>query len=110
MMDNKKTQYSLNKRINRFLARSGLFSIRWIINHIPYGLYKFISFFFVSASRALLSKKRKTAMESLRFAYGTEKTEEELVQIADDVFDTYAYGMIHLIYYLDRPEEMKEKI
>ena len=49
-------------------------------------------------------------MENLHIAFGAERTDEEIKQIANNCFDNLAIGMIELIYFIDRPKKIIEKV
>ncbi len=105
-MDFKKIRTSLL----RFLARSGLNTCSLIIKIMPaswlYGFAKSIG----SLGYHLAAKQRKIALESLRIAFGNEKTQAQLEQIARDCFILIAKSGVELIFLMDRPELLKRRV
>ena len=98
------------KKFNRAAARNTFYVLRWIIARLPYGLYKVLAHFFMALSYPLLNKKRKIALENLRVAFGNERSPEEIEQIFIRCYKHFARGMIDLIYFIDRPQEINEKV
>jgi KDO2-lipid IV(A) lauroyltransferase len=58
----------------------------------------------------LAVKQRNIALESLRIAFGQEKTESELAQIAKDCFTLIAKSGVELIFLMDKPELLKQRV
>ncbi|HLF17369.1 MAG TPA: lysophospholipid acyltransferase family protein [Candidatus Omnitrophota bacterium] len=98
------------KKFNRALARNTFYVLRWIIARLPYPLYKVLAHFFMALGFPLLNKKRKIALENLRIAFGNERSSEEIEQIYHKCYNHFARGMIDLIYFIDRPKEINEKV
>lgn len=98
------------KQAQRATGRYALIVIRGLVSRMPYDVYKSISGFLMFAGRPLLLKKKRIAMESLRIAYGNEKSEAELTEIANSCFENFGRGMVDLIYFIDRPDLIKEKV
>ncbi|MBF0385283.1 MAG: hypothetical protein HQL27_05370 [Candidatus Omnitrophica bacterium] len=98
------------KRIKRALARALLISCRWIIRRLPYPVYKTFMGFFVFLGRCFMSRMEKFAYESLKIAFEGEKSEQEIQNIAKKCFNNFGRGMIDMIYFADRPDEILGKI
>jgi len=64
----------------------------------------------MAVGRPLLNKKRLLALRNLKTAFGREKDERQIKKIADDCFNNFGKGMIDLIWFLDRPKQILEKV
>ena len=56
------------------------------------------------------SKHRKIALESLRIAFGKEKSPQELDRIARDCFTYLAKSAVELMFFFDKPFLLKDKV
>lgn len=96
--------------ISRFLAWFGLNVCSLIIKFMPatciYGFAKNIG----SLGYLLAVKQRRIALESLRMAFGQEKSELEIQRIARDCFILIAKSGVELIFLMDRPELLKQRV
>jgi KDO2-lipid IV(A) lauroyltransferase len=105
-MDSKKVR----KSIGRFFGWIGLSYCSLIIKFIPgsclYGFAKGIS----SIGYRIARKQRNIALESLTFAFGQEKSAQEIEQIAKDCFTSMAKSGIELMFLMDRPEQLKQRV
>ena len=105
-MDFKKIRTS----ISRFLAWLGLNVCSLIIKFMPaawiYGFANSIG----SLGYLLAAKQRRIALESLRIAFGQEKSEVEIQRIARDCFILIAKSGVELIFLMDRPELLKQRV
>ncbi|MGA2774889.1 MAG: lysophospholipid acyltransferase family protein [Candidatus Omnitrophota bacterium] len=105
-MDYKKIRTS----ISRFLARFGLRICLFIVKLSPscclYGFANAIAF----VGYRLASKQRKIALDSLKIAFGNEKSAPELERIAKDCFIYMAKSAIELMYLMGRPQALKERV
>lgn len=105
-MDTKKVK----KHVSRLLGWLGLNFCSLIVKLIPFSwLYK------IAASVAFVgyhiaSKQRKIALESLGIAFGKDKTQDEIKRIALDSFLYMAKSGIELLFLLDRPNLLKERV
>ena len=55
-------------------------------------------------------KQREIALESLNLAFGKEKTPQEIQQIARDCFTFIAKASLELMFLMDRPALLKERV
>jgi len=105
-MDVKKIRTS----ISRFLAWLGLKVCSLIIKFMPatwiYGFAKNIG----SLGYLVAAKQRRIALESLRMAFGQEKSEVEIERIARDCFILIAKSGVELIFLMDRPQLLKQRV
>ncbi len=58
----------------------------------------------------LVRKKRKIALESLTIAFGQEKTQEQIKEIAKECFVYMAKSGVEIIYLLDNLRFLKERV
>ena len=107
---NFRPETSFQKRILRTVARNALYVTRRIIRFLPYPVFRFFIFFFIAIGRPIIKKKKRIAMENLHTAFAGEKTEQEINRIADHCFAGLGSGMIELIYFLDHPKKIIEKV
>ncbi len=103
-------QPKITTRLQRSLARNALYSTRWLISRMPHFVFKFFFICFMAVGRPLLNKKRLLALRNLKTAFGREKDERQIKKIADDCFNNFGKGMIDLIWFLDRPKQILEKV
>lgn len=98
-MDSKK----ISKSISRFFAWLGFWLCSLIIRLIPgrylYGFAKHIA----NLGYCLVNKQRNIALESLAFAFGQDKSRQEIEKIAKDCFTFMAKSAVELMFLLDRP-------
>lgn len=99
-----------HKEFLRAIGRNMLFISRWIISRLPYPVFRILTPFFVAIGQPLIKRKKSIVLENLHTAFGGEKTEQEINSILGRYFDTIGFGMIELIYFLDRPEKIIEKV
>ena len=105
-MDSKK----IRKSISRFFGLVGFTLCSLTIKFIPapslYGFTRYVS----SLGYIIARKQRKIALESLSFAFGKEKTKQEIEQIARDCFTYIAKTGVEVLSLMDRPALIKERI
>ncbi len=98
------------KVFERAVGRYSLLSARWIISHLPEGSFKMTSRILTVLGWPILFKKRRLTIENLTNAFGKEKSAKEIDQISWDCFQNFARGMVELIYFADRPDEIRKKV
>jgi Kdo2-lipid IVA lauroyltransferase/acyltransferase len=99
-----------HQKFLRAIARNGLIGVRAIVRRLPYGVFRLLKPALIAIGRPLLKKKKRILMQNLRLAFGSEKTDEEIGFIADRCLDNFGAGMIELIYFLDRPQRVIDKV
>src|SRR3989338_5290422 len=105
-MDSKK----IRKGIGRFFGWSGLAFCSLIIKFIPGRLlYNFAGYLAILGYH-IARKQRNVALESMSIAFGREKTPEENEQIARDSFTFMAKAGAELLFLMDRPKLLKERV
>lgn len=105
-MDLKKTR----KSFLRFLSWAGLSLSSLIIKFLPYrSLYGFANLVSFLAFRFAV-KQRRIALESLSLAFGQEKSKEEIEKIARDCFTFMAKSAVELMFLMDKPLLLKQRV
>ncbi|MDD5155393.1 MAG: lysophospholipid acyltransferase family protein [Candidatus Omnitrophica bacterium] len=95
---------------SRFFGWFGLNACSLIIKVMPAGwLYGFARGI-GSLGYRFAAKQRKIALDSLRIAFGQEKTAQELEQIARDCFILIAKSGVELIFLMDRPHLLRQRV
>ncbi len=98
------------KKWKRDFARNALYVSSAFFNVLPYSLVKVFMRIFMFIGFPLVVRQRKMAMESLRIAFGTEKSDEEIDRIARTCFENIGQGMVELIYFMAHPKMINEKV
>lgn len=105
-MDSKR----IRKSISRFCAWLGLNLCSLIIKVIPgswlYGFAKVLA----KIGYIVARKQRKIALESLKIAFGQDKTEQEIKKVAQDCFTFMAKSGVELVFLMDRPQLLKRRV
>jgi Kdo2-lipid IVA lauroyltransferase/acyltransferase len=97
------------KKFRRGIARWIYYFFTWLFAVLPYSVIKALTKVFLSIGYAALGHLRKTAMDTLRMAFGKEKSEEELQKICKDCFDNVGKGAIEVGVFNTRPELLVSK-
>ncbi len=101
---------SVHKRFLRAAGRHALLQSRRIVRRLPDPAFKIFIPFFVALGWLLIKRKKRVILENLHIAFGAEKTEKEIKDIFSRYFDNVGFGMVELIYFLDRPQKIVEKV
>ena len=105
-MDSKK----IRTGTGRIFAWLGLNLCSLIVKVIPirhlYGFAKNIG----SLGCRFAKKQRKIAVENLTIAFGQNKSQQEIEKIAADCFTFMAKAGLELMFLMDRPELLKERV
>jgi len=100
----------IRKAIPRFLGWFALITCSLIIKFIPEGcLYGFANGI-AGLGYNFAAKQRKISLDSLRQAFGSEKTDAEIEKIAKDSFTYMARSAIELIFMMDKPQLLKQRV
>lgn len=105
-MDSKK----IRKSVSRFLGWFGLSFSSLIIKVIPERWVLGIAKGFANIGFIIAGKQRKIALESLAIAFGNDKTNSEIEQIAKDCFISMAKSGLELMFLMDKPELIKKSV
>ncbi len=92
------------------MARYGLYGSSWFINKLPYHAVKIMAAVFITIGYWFTVRQRRIAWESLQIAFGREKSANELKRIIWACFENLGRGMIELIYFMDHPAMIKQKV
>ncbi len=105
-MDSKK----IRKSINRFFGWVGLIFCSLTAEVIPerylYSVARQISFL----GYIIASKQRKIALEGLTIAFGQDKSSQEIEKIAKDCFTFMIKAGLELLFLIDKPGLLKERV
>ena len=105
-MDSKK----IRKSFSRFFSWLGLIACSLIIRIMPrrylYGFAKNIA----SLGYLIAGRQRKVARESLTIAFGQERPQKEIEQIARDCFTFMAKSGVELLFMMDRPKLLENRV
>jgi KDO2-lipid IV(A) lauroyltransferase len=100
----------IRKSIGRFFGWLGLTTCSLIISFLPENwLYSFAKNIARVGAR-VAAKQRKIALESLTLAFGQEKTPEEIKRIVQDCFIFLAKAGVELMFLMDRPRRLRERV
>ncbi len=100
----------IRKSISRFFGWLGLSTCSLIISFLPEKwLYSFAKNIAKVGIR-IAAKQRKIALESLTMAFGEEKTSEEIKRIIQDCFTFLAKAGVELMFLMDKPKRLKERV
>lgn len=98
------------KVFKRTLARWGLYGSSWLINRLNWGAVRSITGFFIALGFLFTVRQRRIAWESLKIAFGQEKSQTELKSIIRECFENLGRGMIELIYFMEHTALITEKV
>lgn len=105
-MDSKKIQ----KSIGRIFGWLGLNLCSLIVKILPraflYGFAKNIA----CIGYTFAKKQRDIALESLSIAFGADKSQEEIRQIARDCFTFMAKAGTEVLFFMDSPQLLKKRV
>lgn len=92
------------------MARNGLYASSWLIKRLSYPAMRSMTNFFIAVGSVFTGSQRRIAAESLTIAFGQEKTAQERQAIIKGCFGNFGKGMIELIYYMEHPHYIVEKV
>jgi len=100
----------IRKSIPRFAGWIGLQACSLIIRSLPrqwlYGFARIIA----AIGYRVAAKQRRIALDSLRIAFGREKTESQREKIAKECFEFMAKAAVELIFLMERPLLLAQRI
>ncbi len=99
---------NFSKKFKRATARSGMIFAYWLIEHLPFSLVRGLLNFLLSFAFRLTVRLKKISRESLRIAFGPEKTDEQIEHIIHDCFKNIRKGIIELLYYSRYPDRVQQ--
>ncbi|OGW96261.1 MAG: hypothetical protein A2Z81_05600 [Omnitrophica WOR_2 bacterium GWA2_45_18] len=98
------------KHFKRAAARNGLFATSWLFRRLPYATVCLLSDILIKTGYALTVQQKRIARESLQIAFGKEKDETQIQEIVRKCFKNLGQGMIELIYFMEHPRMIKERV
>lgn len=98
------------KPIQRFLARHGLFATAWLLERLPYAAVRRLAHFLIGVGFRFTIRQRRIAEESLRIAFGSEKSPQEIQQITRQCFANLGLGMVEMLYFMAHPDLTDRKV
>ncbi|RKY33098.1 MAG: hypothetical protein DRP74_00910 [Candidatus Omnitrophota bacterium] len=100
----------IRKSIGRFFGWIGLITcssvIRFLDSKRIYAYARKIS----TLGYIIAAKQRKIALESLKLAFGVSLTGEQIEQIARECFDNMAKSGVELLFLLDKPQLLRQRV
>ncbi len=103
------TYKKIKKIVQRAIARNALYIFTWLFNKLPYPFVCWLSRVLITIGFAVAGRHVKIAEESLKIAFGDEKTDAERKQISKECFVNVGKSMIELVYFMDHPNLISEK-
>lgn len=101
---------NIRKGIGRFFGWMGLEFFSLLIKIMPEKLVYALAGGVSAIGYRIAGKQRKIAFETLDIAFGNQKTPGEKEQIARDCFTFLAKGALELIFLMDRPQILKQRV
>lgn len=105
-MDSKK----IRTAVGRFFGRLGLNFCSLIVRIIPgryiYGFARNLA----TLAYWIAARQRKIALDSLAMAFGAQKSKKDLEAIAQECFISMAKSGVELLFLLDKPALLKERV
>ncbi len=98
------------KRLKRAAARNSLYFSTWFLNRLPYSIVRSLTDVLVAIGFRLTLRQRTIARESLQIAFGSSKDPREVDQIIRMCFENFGRGMIELIYFMEHPQMIRERV
>lgn len=98
------------KKFLRAAGRNVFFTIRWVVSRLPYQVFRFLTPFFVVIGKYFVKKKKRVILKNMHTAFGCKKTEQEISVIVDSYFESIGSSMVELVYFLDHPKEIVDKV
>ena len=93
------------REFQRALARIWLKFFAWVFQFLPYGFVSAMGDCIVAVALRITLRHRKVARQSLRIAFGNEKSDEEIQSIVDKCFEYVGYGLVEMAYYMSHPQD-----
>lgn len=92
-----------SRQFRRFLARLGLQFCSLTASIIPQRFVYAFAHFLACIGFVLVTRHRKTALESLSVAFGNDKSPQEIKKIAFESFEAMAKNGVEFLAFLQRP-------
>lgn len=104
---------NMNERIKivkRAIARQGLYATTFFLTRLPYAFVRLMTKGFIAVGLLFVVRQKRIARESLRIAFGQEKSSQEIDAIFKECFANLGKGMIELIYFMAHPEMIAQNV
>ncbi len=98
------------KTFKRAMARNGLYFSTWLLNKFSYTIVRSLTQVFIAVGFRCTLRQRKIALESLNIAFGQEKSVQEIDVVIRDCFENLGRGMIELIYFMEHPKMISQRV
>lgn len=105
-MDRKKTI----KEIQRYIGYLGLKFCSLVARLLPFRVVFSIAILLGKIGYRMAGKARDIALDSLRLAFGNDKSDEEIRCIARDCFINLVKGGLEIMFLLDRPRLLRRRV
>ncbi len=100
----------IRKKISYFFARFGLNFCSLIVKFMPAGLIYGFAEKLGGLGYLFAKRQKRIALETLWFAFGTQKSRRELEKIARTCFIFMAKAGVELLFLMDRPGLLKQRV
>lgn len=97
------------KKAKRAIARWTYYFFSFLFLILPYPIIKGITSFLIPIAYGILKRLRKNALETLRIAFGNEKSPEELEKICEECFRNAGRAAIEIGVFNTRPKELVKR-
>ncbi|MFC1594723.1 lysophospholipid acyltransferase family protein [Candidatus Omnitrophota bacterium] len=101
---------TLRKINGRFWGRIGIKFSSFVIRILPEDMIYAFATSFAKLAYCVAVRFRHIALQGLRVAFGNEKTQAEITQIARASIQEFAKNALELLYLTERPELLKTKV
>ncbi len=98
------------KRFQRASARYGLSVFYRVFSVLPFWIIRGIATILLAIGFSLILRQKKVARESLKIAFGKEKSKEEVESIMNQCFMNLGWNMVEMIYSLSHAQEVPRHI
>jgi len=98
------------KKMQRALARYGLYAFFWLFQRIPYRFVRVLGAVFLRIGFFFVVGQKRIARESLRTAFGDGMSAGDREAIVKRCFMGMGWGMVEMLYALAHPSTVHEKV
>ncbi|MFC1704562.1 lysophospholipid acyltransferase family protein [Candidatus Omnitrophota bacterium] len=101
---------TLRKANGRFWGRTGIKFSSFIIKILPEHMIYGFATSFAKVAYYIAARYRRISLQSLRIAFGDEKSKEEIQGIAKTSIREFAKNSLELLYLTERPDLLRKKV
>jgi KDO2-lipid IV(A) lauroyltransferase len=98
------------KVFKRAVARHGLYGSTKLIRYFPYWAARLLGHVLIFIGFRFVIKQKKIARESLNIAFCGKLSEKEIRRIIKDCFENVGWCILELIYFMEHPWMIKERV